>query len=61
MIVPLATNGKHVAGKVGNVELLGYPRKLQWIQDESGLKIQLPVEKPGSHAFPFKIDGLDLR
>lgn len=29
--------------------------------DESGLKIQLPVEKPGSHAFPFKIDGLDLR
>jgi len=61
VIVPLATNGKHMAGKVRLVELLGYHGKLQWTQEESGLKIQLPDEKPGSHAFAFKIDGLDLR
>ncbi|OLD63913.1 MAG: hypothetical protein AUI33_12570 [Ignavibacteria bacterium 13_1_40CM_2_61_4] len=61
VIAPLATNGKHVTGKVRNVELLGYQGKLQWTQDESGLKVQLPDEKPGSHAFAFKIDGLDLR
>src|SRR2546425_8223286 len=61
VIAPLATNGKHVAGKVRSVELLGYQGNLQWTQNESGLKIQLPDEKPGLHAFAFKIDGLDLR
>jgi alpha-L-fucosidase len=60
LITSLATNGKHVVGKVRNVELLGYQEKLRWTQGESGLKIQLPDEKPGSHAFAFKIDGLDL-
>ncbi|HXM34029.1 MAG TPA: alpha-L-fucosidase, partial [Pyrinomonadaceae bacterium] len=61
VIAPLATNGKHVAGRVSNVELLGHQGKLQWTQDESGLKVQLPNDKPGSHAFAFKIAGLDLR
>jgi alpha-L-fucosidase len=61
VIAPLATNSKHVAGKVSNVELLGYQGKLQWTQEASGLKVQLPLEKPGAHAFALKIDGLDLR
>ena len=61
VITPLATNGKHVAGRIRNVELLGHQGKVQWVQDESGLRIEMPTEKPGSHAFAFKIDGLDLR
>ncbi len=60
MIAALAANGKHVAGKILNVELLGYEGKLNWAQDDSGLKIQLPIEKPGSYAFAFKVDGLNL-
>ena len=61
VIEPLATKGKHFAGRVRNVELLGHQGKLKWSQDESGLKVQLPPEKPGSHAFALKIDGLDLQ
>jgi alpha-L-fucosidase len=60
LIGPLATNGKHVKGKIRNVELLGHQGKLEWTQDESGLKIQLPFEAPGAHAFAFKVEGLDL-
>jgi alpha-L-fucosidase len=60
VIASLASTGKHAAGEVRNVELLGYPGKLNWAQSEFGLQIQLPMESPGSHAFAFKIDGLDL-
>jgi alpha-L-fucosidase len=61
VIASLATNGKHAAGEVRNVELLGYHGKLKWAQNESGLQIHLPIEPPGSHAFAFKIEGLVLR
>jgi len=61
VIAPLATNGKHVNGRIRNVELLGHQGKVQWTQDEAGLRIQLPAEQPGAHAFAFKIEGLDLR
>ncbi len=58
VIAPLATNNKHGVVRIGNVELLGSPGKVQWRQDESGLKVQLPAEKPGDHAIAFKITGL---
>jgi len=59
VIAPLATTSKHATGKIENVELLGYPGKLKWKQDETGLKVQLPAEKPSDHAVAFKISGLD--
>ena len=43
------------AGKVANVELLGFKGKLQWAQDESGLKVAMPAEKPCEHAIVLKI------
>jgi alpha-L-fucosidase len=43
------------AGKIGNVELLGFKGKLQWSQDESGLKVAMPAEKPCDHAIALKI------
>jgi hypothetical protein len=37
------------------VELLGFQGKLQWWQDESGLKVAMPAEKPCEHAIALKI------
>ncbi|HEY4759912.1 MAG TPA: alpha-L-fucosidase [Thermoguttaceae bacterium] len=58
-VEPLATNGKHVNGQIQNVELLG-SGKVQWTQDQKGLKVQLPAEKPCNHACALKVEGLDL-
>jgi alpha-L-fucosidase len=55
LIAPLARNTSHGLIRISNVELLGYPSKLQWTQDESGLKVQLPAAKPCNHAITFKI------
>jgi alpha-L-fucosidase len=58
LIAPLATTSPNVNGRVARVELLGYPGKLQWTHDETGLKVQLPAEKPCDHAYALKITGL---
>ena len=44
-----------VADRASNVELLGFKGKLKWSQDMSGLKVQLPPEKPCDHAIALKI------
>lgn len=54
VIAPLAT------GKIENVEMLGHKGKLQWTQDETGLKVQMPAEKPCNHAIALKVTGLKL-
>jgi alpha-L-fucosidase len=41
--------------KVGSVSLLGSDAKIKWSQDSDGLKLELPVEAPGVHAFSFRI------
>ena len=48
-------------GKIKNLSLLGYKGVIRFTQDASGLKINLPAEKPGDHAYAFKIEGLSLR
>ncbi|MBZ0307744.1 MAG: alpha-L-fucosidase, partial [Anaerolineae bacterium] len=37
------------------VHLLGCDEPLSWLQSENGLTIQMPDQKPGDHAFTFKI------
>jgi alpha-L-fucosidase len=37
------------------VELLGHRGKLKWTQDASGLKVEMPAEKPSEHAVALKI------
>jgi alpha-L-fucosidase len=61
LIAPLAFPGKLDVGKVGKVDLLGYAGTLQWVQDASGLKILLPLQKPCDHAVAFRIAGIDLK
>jgi alpha-L-fucosidase len=46
------------AGKPSDVCLLGHPGSLKWTQDNNGLTIQLPAQKPCKHAFAFKIAGV---
>jgi alpha-L-fucosidase len=50
--VPSLTN---VAAKIVNVELLGHKGKLKWTQDDTGLKVELPEQKPSEHAVTLKI------
>ena len=42
---------KHIA----HVELLGFKGKVKWTQDEKGLTVQLPEQKPCEHAIALKI------
>jgi alpha-L-fucosidase len=57
MIKPLALDTALRVGKIQNVELLGFDGKLQWTQDQTGLKIMTPPKKPSDYAVAFKITG----
>jgi alpha-L-fucosidase len=56
-IRPLATNTGLRVGKIQNVELLGFDGKLEWSQDNSGLKVMTPPQKPCDYAYVFKVTG----
>jgi alpha-L-fucosidase len=60
VIAPLSSRSPHAPGKIERVELLGFPGKLNWMRDDSGLKVQLPDTKPCEHAIAFKISGTGL-
>lgn len=54
-IKALARSREQDIKPVANVELLGSDRRLSWKQDQEGLSIELPEEKPCEHAFTFRI------
>jgi alpha-L-fucosidase len=60
IVAPLARNVSATAGEIKEVELLGYNGRLQWSQDEAGLRVRLPREHTGAHAFSLRINGLKL-
>jgi alpha-L-fucosidase len=55
VIKPLATNSSVAQVKVRNVELLGFKGKVKWTQDEKGLTVQMPEQKPCDHAITLKV------
>jgi len=55
LIKPLATSSKLSPPKVQNVELLGYKDKVQWVQDEQGLTVVMPEQRPCDYAITLKI------
>ena len=59
IIASLATG--LVKGKVESVTLLGYNGNLKFVQDNEGLKIELPSTRIGDVAYSFKIEGLMLK
>ena len=46
-----------IVGKIRNVELLGFKGKVKWTQDDAGLRVQMPTDKPCEHAITLKIVG----
>jgi alpha-L-fucosidase len=44
------------AGKIARVSLLGMDGSLNWKQDAEGLKVQMPDQKVGAHAYTLKIE-----
>ncbi len=59
VITSLAAGGPE-RGEITKVELLGQDAPLEFTQDSEGLKIKLPTEVNGEHAFAFKISGLQM-
>jgi alpha-L-fucosidase len=57
VVRPLATNTALRVGKIQNVELLGFGGKLDWSQDDTGLKVKMPTQEPFDHAIVFKVTG----
>ena len=43
------------AAQIAAISMLGADGTLAWFQDEAGLHITPPAEKPGEHAYTFKI------
>ena len=57
-VTSLADGSPHIgAKKVSDVTLLGYSGKLTWMQDKTGLHVQLPATLPGAHTLSLKITG----
>jgi alpha-L-fucosidase len=59
VITSLAT-ANSPAGKIKTVTLLGGMGKLQFTQDDTGLKVKLPAAAPCKYAYVLKITGLKM-
>jgi alpha-L-fucosidase len=58
VVKSLAANSPQLEGrKIADVALLGFGGKLEWTQDEQGLKIKLPDQPPCASAVTLKIKG----
>ena len=44
-------------GKIRSVELVGHKGELKWKQDESGLKVEMPVEKISDVGITLKVES----
>lgn len=60
VVIASLASGTNLAGKITRVSLLGSASQLTFTQDAEGLKLKLPVIKPGEHAHVLKISGLKL-
>jgi alpha-L-fucosidase len=55
VIGSLGTGSKPEAGKVQNVELLGFKGKVEWSQEATGLRVQMPAQKLSDYSIALKI------
>ncbi|MBM3882045.1 MAG: alpha-L-fucosidase [Verrucomicrobia bacterium] len=57
----LAGPGAGGAPRVIEVQLLGYPGRVDWTQTAAGLAVRLPAEPPMPYGYGLKIAGRNLR
>ena len=58
LIKPLATTSSFSPPKIQNVEVLGYKDKVKWVQDEQGLTVVMPQERPCDYVITLKLSTL---
>jgi alpha-L-fucosidase len=56
VIKSLGASSSIRAEGISEISMLGVPGSLAWSQDESGLRIKAPAERPCDHAYSFKIE-----
>jgi alpha-L-fucosidase len=54
LLAPLGT-GTGAAPKVHNVELVGFKGRLEWSQEQGGLHVQMPAERPCDYAVALRM------
>ena len=42
-------------GRIQRIEMIGVSEPLRWTQDRQGLRVQMPSQRPGDHAYVLKI------
>lgn len=52
----LASSGANVSRAIKKVTLLGFKGQVKWTQTDSGLRVELPNEKPCEHAIVFRVE-----
>ncbi len=59
VFAPLGTKSAQAPGKVQHVELLGYKGSVKFKQDETGLHIEMPAQRPAlpEQGVTFKVVG----
>jgi alpha-L-fucosidase len=55
LIKPLAKTSRLLPAKITHVELLGHGGRIKWNQDDEGLTVWMPEQKPCDHAIALKI------
>jgi len=60
-VITSLAKGAPSAGTVKGVSLLGHNGALQFKQDEEGLRVKMPAERPCDYAFALKITGAETK
>ena len=49
-------SGSSVGGRIRGVSMLGSDEPVTWTQDDNGLTVSTPGQRPCDHAYTFKIE-----
>jgi len=55
VVKSLGLASSQAPGAIRDLEILGYKGKINWKQDEAGLKVQMPAEKGSDAGFTLKV------